>query len=70
MAYNLMVWIMWLNDEEGFKEEPNTVRMFLIHVPARVVYRGRQWFLKLSQNYPFKERWLSIENSIQALDFA
>lgn len=70
MAYNLMVWMMWLNDEEGFKEEPNTVRMFLINVPARLVYRGRQWFLKLSQNYHFKERWLSIEGSIQALDFA
>jgi hypothetical protein len=70
IAYNLMVWMMWLNDEEGFKEEPNTVRMFLIHVPARLVYRGRQWFLKLSLNYPFKERWLSIENSIQALDFS
>jgi hypothetical protein len=38
MAYNLLVWMMWLTGEEGFKEEeePNTVRMFLIHVPARL----------------------------------
>jgi hypothetical protein len=70
MAYNLMVWMMWLTDEEGFKEEPNTVRMFLIHVPARLVHRGRQWFLKLSKNYHFKGRWCSIEDSIQAMEFA
>ena len=69
MAYNLMVWLMWLNDETGFKEEPQTIRMFLIHVPARLMYSGRQWFLRLSENYLFKERWQWIENSIHALSF-
>lgn len=70
LAYNLMVWMMWLNNEEGFKEEPNTIRMCLIHVPARLMHGGRQWFLRLSKNYPFKERWQWIENSIQELNFA
>lgn len=69
LAYNLMVWLMWLNDETGFKEEPQTIRMFLIHVPARLMYSGRQWFLRLSENYLFKERWQWIENSIHALSF-
>ncbi len=69
LAYNLMVWLMWLNDEIGFKEEPQTIRMFLIHVPARLMYSGRQWFLRLSENYLFKERWQWIENSIHALSF-
>ncbi len=70
LAYNLMVWMMWLNDEKGFKEEPGTIRMFLIHVPARLLHAGRQWFLRLSQDYVFKERWRQIEGSIQALEFA
>ena len=70
LAYNLMVWMMWLNDEKGFKEEPATIRMILIHVAGRLQYRGRQWFLRLSQDYVFKERWQMMENSIQALSFA
>lgn len=70
LAYNLIVWMMWLNDKKGFREEPNTIRMFLIHAPARLMRSGRQWFLRLPQNYYFKERWIWIENSILALDFS
>ncbi|GAB6161176.1 IS1380-like element ISEcp1 family transposase [Desulfothermus naphthae] len=70
LAYNLLVWMMWLNDEDGFREEPNTIRMFLIHVPARLMHAGRQWFLRLSRDYFFKERWIKIENSIRSLQFA
>ena len=70
MAYNLMVWMMWLNDEAGFKEEPNTIRMWLISVPAKLLTRSRQWQLKLSKNYPFKKRWIYLEESIQSLSFA
>ena len=70
LAYNLLVWMMWLNDENGFREEPNTIRMFLIHAPARLMHSGRQWFLRLPENYFFKERWTWIENSILDLDFA
>jgi hypothetical protein len=70
LAYNLMVWMMWLNDEAGFKEEPNTIRMWLISVPARLVTRSRRWQLKLSKNYPFKQRWIYLEDSIQSLSFA
>ena len=47
MAYNLIVWMMWLNDEAGFKEEPNTIRMWLISVPARLVTRSRQLATKI-----------------------
>lgn len=70
LAYNLMVWFMWLNDEKGFHEEPNTVRMFLIRVPARLRYRGRQWFLRLSESYYFKDRWRQHEASLEELSFA
>ncbi len=70
LSYNLMVWMMWLNDENGFKEEPNTIRMKLIHVPAKLFYAGHQWFLRLAKTYPFKKRWDQIESSIQAMTFA
>lgn len=69
LAYNLMVWLMWLNHEEGFKEEPNTIRMWLIAVPARLMHMNRQWFLRLNRNYPYKELWEKIEASIQQLSF-
>ena len=69
LAYNLMVWMMWLNDEAGFREEPNTIRLWLISVPARLITRSRRWHLKLSTNYPFKQRWLHLENSLQELSF-
>ena len=36
-AYNLMVWMMWLNAEKSFSEEPNTIRAWLIHVPATLI---------------------------------
>lgn len=69
LAYNLMVWMMWLNSDNGFKEEPNTIRMCLIHVPARLRHGGRQWFLRLDRNFPFKERWQQLELSIHQLSF-
>ena len=69
LAYNLMVWMMWLNDEDGFKEGPNAIRMWLIRVPARLLTRSRQWHLKLSSSYPFKQRWSYLEESILNLTF-
>ena len=69
LAYNLMAWMMWLNNEDGFNEEPNTIRMFLINVPARLLHRGRQWIVRLSKNYPFKDRWQKLEKSILLLSF-
>jgi len=70
LAYNLLVWMMWLNNEDGFNEEPNTIRMCLINVPARLMTRSRQWKLRLSKNYAYKERWQKLESSILQLDFA
>jgi len=69
LAYNLMVWMMWINTDRGFREEPNTIRLFLIRVPGKMVCRGRQWVLKLEKNYFFKSTWLEIEGSIASLGF-
>lgn len=70
LAYNLLVWMMWLNNKGGFNEEPNTIRMLLIHVPARLLTGGAQWVVQLSKNYFYKNRWLSLENSIGQLNFS
>jgi hypothetical protein len=70
LAYNLMVWMMWLNCERSFSEEPNTIRAWLIRMPARLIYTSRKWILKLSKTYVFKEQWQAIENSIAELTFA
>ena len=70
LSYNLMVWMMWLNTEQSFREEPNTIRAWLIQVPAKLIHRSRQWILKLSDDYCFKERWIEIEDSILSLNFA
>ena len=67
LAYNLLVRMMWLNNKEGFNEEPKTIRMLLIHVPARLLNRSRQWIVRLSKNYFYKNRWLSLENSIDQM---
>lgn len=69
LAYNLLVWMMWLNNKNGFNEEPNTIRMCLINVPAKLMTRSRQWILRLSKNYVYKARWLSLERSIMQLEF-
>jgi hypothetical protein len=70
LAYNLLVWMMWLNHEKGFREEPDTIRSWLIHVPARLLHGSRQWVLRLSKTYLFKEQWQTIESSIAELGFA
>lgn len=70
LAYNLLCWMMWLNTTNGFHEEPNTIRAWLIQVPAKLIRRARQFILTLSEDYVFKERWLEIEESISVLNFA
>jgi len=69
LAYNLMVWMMWLNVEEGFKQEPNTIREWLVRVPAFLIHTGRQWIVKLPREYVFKEQWENLECSISSLGF-
>lgn len=70
LAYNLLVWLMWLHCEKSFSEEPDTIRSWLIQVPARLLHGSRQWILKLSKSYLFKGQWQHIERSIVELSFA
>lgn len=70
LAYNLTVRMMRLTDEKGFYEEPNTIRMFLISVPARLIHRGRQWFLKLSKTCSNRKRREELEFAVDAFVFS
>jgi hypothetical protein len=70
LAYNLLVWMMWLTYEKGFREEPDTIRAWLIHVPARLLHGSRQWVLRLSKTYLFRKEWQTIESSLAELSFA
>jgi len=47
LAYNLMVWMMWLTSEKSFHEKPETIRSWFIHVPATVVTTARKKNMKL-----------------------
>ena len=60
---------MWLNTDSNFDQEPNTIRTWLIRVPAKLISRYRKLILTLSEYYVFKEPWLEIEESISTLDF-
>ncbi len=69
LAYNLMVWMMWLTQGHTMAQEPNTIRLWLIRVPARFLTSSRQFRLKLSKNFFFKNRWLKVETYISQLSF-
>lgn len=69
LAYNLMVWMMWLTQGRKLSEEPNTIRFWLVQAPARLLTAGRQLVLKLATNWFFKRRWLELEKSLQQLNF-
>ncbi len=70
LSYNMMVWMIWLNsDKKSFREEPNTIRQYLIRIPARLLNQGREWKLKLERDFFYKPRWLEIENALNELSF-
>lgn len=69
LAYNLIVWMMWLKNEHKLRQEPDTVRFFFIHVPARLLTGSRSLILRLSRNSFFKGNWLELENAVDNLHF-
>ena len=68
LAYNLMVWMMWLLTKNSFHEEPNTIRAWLMKKPAKLIHRARQFILTLSKDYVFKERWREMEQALSNLN--
>jgi len=70
LAYNLLVWMIWLTMKQALREEPNTIRFWLIHVPAKFVERGRRCFLNVSRDWWAKDRWGTLESALTELQFA
>lgn len=70
LSYNLIVWMMWLATGDKLRQEPNTIRFWFIHLPARLLTGSRSFTLKLSRNSFFKNKWIEIENTIANLIFA
>jgi hypothetical protein len=70
LAYNLMVWMMWLTSGAKLREEPKTIRFWLVQAPARLRTAGHRAVLKLSTNWIFKPRWLDLEKARHRLNFS
>jgi len=70
LAYNLLVWMVWLTTKQGLRQEPNTIRAWLLKAPARLITSGRRWILKLPRDWFFKDQWEHLESSLSALCWA
>jgi hypothetical protein len=62
-AYNLSV-IMRFKIKKLWRQEHTTFKEWFINVPAKLVSSGGQLFMKIYQEYYFKEQWLSLEKSL------
>ncbi|MBC8278019.1 MAG: IS1380 family transposase [FCB group bacterium] len=63
LAYNLLVWFkMRFLPPEMQGQETETIRSWLIKTAGQVVHTGRQWFLDIGSDNPWKELWVSIGN--------
>ena len=68
-ACNLMVWMMFMTNKHKPHHEPDTIRAWLIHVPACLLTGSNRLVLKLSKNLFFKGKWLEVENAVNQLCF-
>lgn len=69
MAYNLLIWMTWLTSDSAFREEPNTFRRWFIQAPARLIKKSRQYFISLPKWFYWRNKWNSISQNIENLQF-
>ena len=68
MAYNLLIWFqLMIADAHRSKERPNTVRVWLIYVAARLLFTNNTWVLALSESYPYQQEWRRMEDRLAVL---
>jgi hypothetical protein len=68
LAYNLLIWFQRMIAEPSRrKERPNTLRVWLIFVAARLLFTNNTWVLALSKSYPYKEEWILMERHLEVL---
>lgn len=69
LTYNLVLWMMFLVYGDKLRQEPDTIRFWLIHVPAKLIVRSRQFVLKLSKNSVIRKRWMDIDQFLEQICF-
>jgi hypothetical protein len=68
LAYNLLIWFqLMIADSHRSKKRPNTVRVWLIYVAARLLYTNNTWVLALSESYPYQQEWKRMEDRLAVL---
>jgi hypothetical protein len=70
LAYNLLVWMLWVTQKHELREEPETIRGWLIRVPGKLAAHARKRVLKLPQDWWAKDRWMQLHETLTALQFA
>jgi len=70
LAYNLLVRVLWLTMKHKLREEPETVRTWLIRVPAKLVTHAGQLIVNASATWLFQERWQMVERGLPDVQFA
>ena len=69
LAYNLLVWMLWVTHTRELREEPETIRGWLIRVPGKLVEHARKRVLKLPHDWWAKDRWMQLHEKVTALQF-
>jgi hypothetical protein len=68
LAYNLLIWFQrMIADSRRWGERPNTVRVWLIYVAARLLFTNNKWVLALSESYPYQREWKRMEDRLAVL---
>jgi hypothetical protein len=58
LAFNLVAWLKRLVLPKQYHTSTiKTIRYHLLNLAGRIVQSGRQFFLVLSDHYPFKDVW-------------
>ncbi len=57
LAYNLTIWIRYLTDRKVWRQEPATFRAWFIRVAGKLIYRSRQYTLKMPKDYYYRDTW-------------
>ncbi|MCX5855636.1 MAG: hypothetical protein NTZ24_13880 [Deltaproteobacteria bacterium] len=68
MAYNLLVWQIWLTKESDFRKDPEIFWNQLLHVPAQLSTSGHQHTLHVPAYHPFHERWAALSKALGDAD--
>jgi len=69
LGYNLLIWFQrMIAYSRRWKERPNTVRVWLIYVAARLLFTNNTWVLALSASYPYHQEWGRMQERLAALN--